>query len=54
MDRANAFRNQAFEISILRMTLAQIGDLPKQVYKSVEEFKQAMEKHEPWLLDATE
>ncbi len=54
MDRANAFRNQAFGMSILRMTLAQTGDLPKRVYESVEQFKQDMEKHESLLLDATE
>ena len=54
MDRANAFRNQAFGMSILRMTLAQTGDLPKRVYESVEEFKQDLDKHESLLLDATE
>ena len=54
MDRANAFRNQAFGMSILRMTLVQTGDLPKRVYESVEAFKQDMEKHESLLLDATE
>jgi hypothetical protein len=54
LDRANAFRNQSFGLSILRMTLAQSGDLPKRVYESVAEFKRDMEKHESLLLDATE
>lgn len=54
MDRANAFRNQAFGMSILRMTLSETGDLPKRVYESVREFQRDMEKHESLLLDATE
>ena len=54
MDRANAFRNQSFGMSILRMTLAETGDLPKRVYESVGEFQRDMEKHESLLLDATE
>jgi len=54
IDRANAFRNQSFGLSILRMTLSQTGDLPKRVYESVKEFKSDMEKHESLLLDATE
>lgn len=54
MDRANAFRNQAFGMSILRMTLAETGDLPKRVYESVKEFQRDMEDQESLLLDATE
>ena len=54
MDRANAFRNQSFGMSILRMTLAETGDLPKRVYESVGEFQYEMEKHQSLLLDATE
>ena len=54
MDRANAFRNQAFGMSILRMTLAQTGDLPKRVYESAQAFQKDMEEHETLLLDATE
>ena len=54
MDRANAFRNQSFGMRLLRMTLAQTGDLPKRVYASVDEFQQDMEAHESLLLDATE
>lgn len=54
MDRANAFRNQSFGMSILRMTLAETGDLPKRVYESVDEFQRDMEKHEALLLDGTE
>lgn len=54
MDRANAFRNQSFGMSILRMTLADMGDLPKRVYESAKAFKKDMEDHESLLLDATE
>jgi hypothetical protein len=54
MDRANAFRNQSFGMSILRMTLAETGDLPKRVYESAAEFQRDMEKHQSLLLDATE
>lgn len=54
MDRANAFRNQSFGMSILRMTLAETGDLPKRVYESAVEFQRDMEKHQSLLLDATE
>lgn len=54
MDRANAFRNQSFGMSILRMTLAETGDLPKRVYESAGEFQRDMENHQSLLLDATE
>jgi hypothetical protein len=54
MDRANAFRNQSFGMSILRMTLAETGDLPKRVYESVSEFQRDVEEQESLLLDATE
>lgn len=54
MDRANAFRNQSFGMSILRMTLAETGDLPKRVYDSVGAFQRDMEKQQSLLLDATE
>jgi hypothetical protein len=54
MDRANAFRNQSFGMSILRMTLAETEDLPKRMYESAVEFQRDMEKHQTLLLDATE
>lgn len=54
IDRANAFRTQAFGLRILEMTLQRLDFMPKRFFEDLDDFKNSMSEHEQLLLDASE
>ena len=54
LDGANAYQNQALGLRVLRTALHRNDQLPKRIYKSVEEFKEHWLEESEILVDATE
>lgn len=54
MDRGGVFRQQAFLLRILEMTLQRLGHMPKRLYQDMQEFQNHMEQEEAIILDTSE
>ena len=54
LDGANAYKNQALGLRVLRSALQLGGHMPKRAYESLEEFKEHWEEEKEIFIDATE